>query len=512
MSLRDLVINSAQRTPDALAVQGFAESLTYAALDGLSNRFARALMELGVRQQDRVGIWLEKSPGAMAAMQGVLRLGAVYVPLDPLSPTARVRTILHDCDIQVLITNQKRGKALQEGNDRPKRLVCLYLDNHERATGLDWHQLQLMAFSDEPIQSPPSFDDEMAYILYTSGSTGRPKGVCISNRNALAFIEWAKTLLQATSADRFANHAPLHFDLSVLDLYVAFSVGAAVFLIPDGISYMARRLTDCIVQEGLTIWYSVPSVLVLMMDQGGLLEMAAPPLRAVLFAGEVFPLKNLRLLREPWPTVRFLNLYGPTETNVCTYYEVTAISGDRTRPVPIGRACCGDQVWAQKEDGTDAQIGEEGELMVVGPTVMLGYWGQPGQAGKPYATGDMVKLQADGNYMYVGRRDHMVKVRGYRIETGDIEAALEEHPAIHAAAVLVIGSGTEARLWAFVVLKSNETAPTLLEIKRHCAERLPRYMIVHDMCVLPALPRTRNGKIDRQVLSSHGTHGTEGRK
>jgi amino acid adenylation domain-containing protein len=499
MSLYDLVIRSAKHTPRSLALKGPDASLTYAQLDSLANRFARALIKLGIRRGDRVGIWLEKSTRVVVAMQGALRLGAIYVPLDPLNPAARIRTILRDCGVSVLVTTQRRAEAALKDEDDLQRVTCLCLDG----AGLDLNWNDIVAFSDEPIHGSVSADDEIAYILYTSGSTGKPKGVCISNRNALAFIEWAAQALSATPTDRFANHAPFHFDLSVLDLYVAFHAGASVILIPDGISYMPKGLVDFIMQEELTIWYSVPSVLVLMMEQGGLLDVASLPLRAILFAGEPFPIKHLHRLYAHWPLVRFLNLYGPTETNVCTFYEVEEISKNRTKPVPIGCACSGDRVWAQKEDGTPLLPGEEGELIVFGPTVMVGYWGQPVHGNRPYATGDIVRLQEDGNYLYIGRRDHMVKVRGHRVELGDIEAALEEHPDIHEVAALVIGSGMQARLIAYVVINTNKQAPSLLEIKRHCAERLPRYMIVDVVRVLPALPRTRNGKVDRLALSSN---------
>lgn len=496
MILRDLVIQSAQKRSDALAVKGPDMSLTYGQLDDMANRFAHALAELGIRRGDRVGIWLGKSACAVAAMQGVLRLGAVYVPLDPLSPAARIRTIMQDCDMRALVTTQRRRQAVLTGNLRD--LACLCSDGESPKSHWD----NLLVFPNTRVQEP-TLPDDIAYILYTSGSTGKPKGVCISNRNALAFVKWASQTLGATAADRFANHAPLHFDLSVLDLYVAFHAGAATYLIPDQASYIPEHLVTFLVQEAITVWYSVPSVLILMTAQGGLLEVFSLSLRAILFAGETFPIKHLRrLYRHYSSSIRFFNLYGPTETNVCTYYEVMHLPEDWNRPVPIGKACSGDHVWAQKEDGTIAQPGEQGELMVIGPTVMVGYWGQPAYGDKPCATGDLVQLLNDGNYIYVGRRDQQVKVRGHRIELGDIEAALEDHPAIHEAVVIVKGTGLEARLVAFVV-HANGVVPSLLEMKRQCAERLPRYMIVDEVHTISALPRTRNGKIDRFALLHH---------
>lgn len=490
MNLQNLLISSAKRTPYALAVREPDASTTYGELDQLANRIARALTELGVRRRDRVAIWLDKSVRAVAAMQGVLRLGAAYVPIDPLSPAIRTRSILTDCTVKALVTTQRRAEvALADDLDY---VACLCTDGTWK--GQSWNNV--MALSGEPVEVP-SNDNDLAYILYTSGSTGKPKGACISQRNALAFIEWAAQELQATSNDRFSNHAPFHFDLSVLDIYVAFHAGASVSLIPDGMSYAPQRLVNFIIQENITVWYSVPSVLILMMEQGNLLEKQDLQLRAILFAGEPFPIKHLRRLYEHLPSVQFLNLYGPTETNVCAFYKVQEIEPDRTKPVPIGRACSGNRIWAQKDDGTEAEPGEKGELIVSGPTVMLGYWGHPPQGDRPYATGDIVERLDNDNYLYVNRRDHLVKVRGHRVELGDIEAALMEHPEIEEAAVIVSGSGMDAHLVAFIVSKANLP---LLFIKRYCAERLPRYMIVDDVRSIPALPRTRNGKIDRLTL------------
>lgn len=497
MNLRDLVTQRAHRTPEAVALQGPDVGLTYRGLDRMANRFAHALARSGVRRGDRVGIWLDKSPDAVAAMQGVLRLRAIYVPLDPLSPAPRVCAIVHDCDIQVLVTTHRRAERVHSAGYQHVRCLC----PRETAAGLAWDQLALLP--DTPVADSGSDEHEIAYILYTSGSTGRPKGVCISNRNALAFVTWAAATLQAKPWDRFANHAPFHFDLSVLDLYVAFAAGAMVFLIPDTVSFLPRALVECIVQEHLTIWYSVPSALTLMMEYGGLLDLDALSLRAILFAGEPFPPKQLqRLYQHLAGSVRLLNLYGPTETNVCTFYEVTRFPEHETHPVPIGQACCGDRVWARKEDGTVAQPGEKGELLVAGPTVMHGYWGQEMQGERPYATGDLVYMQDDGNYRYLGRLDQMLKIRGHRIEPQEIEAVLEQHPAIASAAVIAAGEGLAARLVAFLVPAAAD-GPRILDLKRYCAERLPRSMIIDDVRFIPEIPRTRNGKVDRLFLAQH---------
>lgn len=492
MTLDQIVMRSAARTPGALAVQGPDETFTYGQLDALSNRVARALQHLGVQRGDRVGLWTEKSARAVAAMQGVARLGAAYVPLDPLNPATRTRLILDDCRIDVVVTSASRAAELRNGG--LDRLRFLLVDDTGPAPG--WASLE--GFSPEPLPGHGLDDRALAYILYTSGSTGTPKGVCISQRNALAFIEWSHALLGTTPEDRFSNHAPFFFDLSVLDLYAAFLGGASVTLIPEALAFAPKKLVELVLRERFTVWYSVPSALTLMMLEGGLLTHGELPFRAVLFAGEPFPVRHLRPLREHLSAARFFNLYGPTETNVCTAYEVGAISLERTTPVPIGQASCGNRVWLAPSADGDAGA-DVGELMVEGPTVMLGYWGQPPQAERPYATGDLCRQLPEGGFEYLGRRDNMLKVRGRRIEPGEIEAALLSHPGVRDVGVVASDSGLEARLVAFVVAHEGPR-PTLLQLKKHCAERLPRYMIIDELRVLPELPRTQNGKLDRRAL------------
>lgn len=487
MNLSDLVIESARKQPQATSVRSPEQNLTYSELDALANRLSRALAKLGVKQGSRVGIWLDKSAVVIALMQGILRLGAAYVPIDPLSPLLRASSIVRDCQLSAIVTNHSRAEQLLK--DDLVDVECLTIDR-------SWQDI--LSFSEQPVERLPQADGDLAYILYTSGSTGKPKGVCISHGNALAFIKWAAEEINAQSTDRFSNHAPFHFDLSVLDIYVPFLKGACVCLIPEGIAYIPQRLINFLVQEKITVWYSVPSVLILMMLHGNLLEVQEHSLRIILFAGEAFPIKYLRQLRQYWQAIRLLNLYGPTETNVCTYFEVKDISEEQTASIPIGKACSGNKVWGVNSQGKEIAIGEEGELMVSGPTVMLGYWGQELQKHRPYATGDIVRKQDDGNYVLIGRIDSLVKVRGYRIEIGEIEATLLSHMDIIEANVVVENEGMAARLVAFIVTKNQ--ALSLIDIKQYCSSKLPRYMIVDRVYFLKDLPRNSNGKIDRKKL------------
>ncbi|HEU4393300.1 MAG TPA: amino acid adenylation domain-containing protein [Solirubrobacterales bacterium] len=497
-SLSDVFEQGLALAPDGAAVREGERAVSYRELDALVAELVAVLGRLGVGRGQRVAIWLPKSIEAIAAMQAVLRVGAAYVPIDPLSPVERVRRVLGDCRPAACVGLAAAAEALGE---EPSDLALLTLSRpggrwtSRRATG---EEGGAGSPSRAGTATPPSPSrDQLAYVLYTSGSTGTPKGVCISHGNALAFVEWAHAELSAQSQDRFAGHAPLHFDLSVLDVYVAFLAGACVCLVPEPIAFVPTKLVEFVHEQRITVWYSVPSALMLM-ERAGLLQRRPAALRAVLFAGEPFPIAPLRRLRLGLPEVRLLNLYGPTETNVCSFYEVAEIGASADRPVPIGRACAGDSLWIEGEDGRSLPVGARGELVVAGPTVMLGYWGQPPQRG-PYRTGDVVERISADEYRYVGREDAMVKVRGHRIELGEVEAAIASREDVLEAAVVVLGEGLESRLVA-VVVSPPGPGPDLLEIKRWCAARLPRYMIVGGLRSVAELPRSRNGKVDRRAL------------
>jgi amino acid adenylation domain-containing protein len=534
--LHHLLRDSAARSPGRPAVADGGHMLTYAELDALSNQVARTLLAQGVAPGDRVGIFARKSAVSVVALFGVLKAGACYVPLDPKSPAPRLATIMTDSGITVVLAGPATAaQAAALADSVPALRTVVVTSPHdasphdarqpaawpEPGTGpavLPW--AAVLAESAAALPADPTIETDLAYILYTSGSTGTPKGVMISHRASLTFVDWSAGCTGLGPEDRVCSPAPLHFDLSVFDIFASCKAAACLVVAPENMTVFPTRLAGWIDRERVSVWYSVPSVLTMLAEYGNLRECGLSGLRAVIFAGEVFPAPHLTRLMSVLPTPRYLNWYGPTETNVCTWYEVPP-GAALTAPVPIGKACANTDAFAVTADGERvAKPGQEGELYVRGPGLMSGYWGdaektarmlvanpfQAAYAEAAYRTGDLVSLDEAGDWVFLGRRDGMVKTRGYRVELGEVEAALYAHPAVREAVVLPVPDELLGNRLRAVIVAEGLTREEILD---HCRRRLPGYMVpdVVEFCL--ALPRTSTGKIDRAGLRGPETRGTK---
>lgn len=516
-TLHQLLALSAEKFPDRTAVEETAGgAITYRDLDQLSNRLRDRLLHLGIRPGDRVGIYLRKSVDAVASIFGILKTGAAYVPVDPGAPPTRNAYIFNDCTVKaIVIENRFVEKLCAEFPSDSELPALIALEG----TG-SGEFLQKALEADKEGEWSDSYavelsPDDLAYILYTSGSTGKPKGVMLSHENALGFVNWCSEVFAPTELDRFSSHAPFHFDLSILDIYVSLKHGATLVLVEEEIGKDPLRLAALIAEKRISIWYSTPSILSFLAQYGKLDHYEFPELRFILFAGEVFPIKHLRMLKDLLPGPRYFNLYGPTETNVCTYYEVPAtIPAEHTKPFPIGKACSHyeNQIKVVDENGHEVAKGHEGELIAAGPGVMRGYWNLQERTANAflvdadgvrwYKTGDVVVEDENGDYLYLSRRDRMVKKRGYRVELGEIEAGLYKHPDVREAAVVAVSNEENGiQIKAYLSFRGEQN-PSRIELKRFCTEALPNYMIPDFFSFLESLPKTSTDKIDYQKLKS----------
>jgi amino acid adenylation domain-containing protein len=513
-ALPQLLDVSASRFPDKVAVEeAESGSIRYGELACLSDRLRDRLLQRGVEPGNRVGLCMRKSADAVASIFGIMKAGAAYVPADPTAPASRNAFIFHDCAVKVLLVEERLAEALRlefsQVSFAPEMIIL-----KGTGAGIPLARALDQLDANKPAALTPSAaanPDRLAYILYTSGSTGRPKGVMLSHGNAACFIDWCSSVFTPNEHDRFSSHAPFHFDLSILDIYVSLKHGATLVLVEEQLGKEPARLAPWIAEKKITIWYSAPSILSLLAQFGRLEQHDYSSLRLVLFAGEVFPIKYLKLLKSLWVNPRYFNLYGPTETNVCTFYEVPRlIPESQIEPVPIGKACCYCERLVVNEVGTEAARGAEGELCIAGPSVLEGYWNLPENTAKAflpgrhtrwYRTGDIVVELPDGNYKFLGRRDRMIKKRGYRIELGEIEAALYRHPAIKEAAVLAFPDDEGIPIKAFASTR-NGSKLSIIELKKFCSENLPLYMVPDLFSCLESLPKTSTDKIDYQKLKS----------
>jgi amino acid adenylation domain-containing protein len=475
-------------------------SVSYAALDDLANRVAARLLALGVASDSRIGLYLHRSADAVAAMLGVLRAGCAYVPVDPRAPAERNAEILADCGVCTTLVEEcfagpfrdACGRLGRGGDAQPIAAVGL-----GRA---------IASWAGEPANRGPTRESELACVLYTSGSTGRHKGWLMSRAAIAAHADWGRRLLAPVPGDVFANHAQFSFGMSLFDVFTSLGAGAPLVLVPDAVRQFADRIVDLISRERITIWYSGPGILSLIARVHGLEQRDLRCLRLVAFAGEVFPAPALRELRRRLPHPRYFNFYGSTETNVAAFHELPA-GVDCDAPPPIGRPCAHYQARVMGLGGEPAAPSEVGELQFRGVGLATGYLDQPeltaerllpAEDGGPpwYRTMDLVVALPTGELRYAGRLGRMLKLRGYRVEPGEIETRLHEHPRVTAAAVVPVEGPHGLQLVAHLC---SERLP-IIELKQFCAVKLPPYMIPERFVFHETLPRNLRGKIDFEAL------------
>ena len=516
--VQHFIDNSSEAAGNKTACRFANTSISYKELFVSSNKLANCLISNGVRRQDRVVFCLKRSMSSIKAMMGILKAAAIYVPIDPKSPTARFQTIIQDSHPSALICDvgslDMVNEALSGWAAAPKIVVMDYrekLPDSAKDRSITQDEIDT-----QPATTPEckNIDTDAAYILYTSGSTGKPKGVVISHLNITNYINWAVEAFEIRSDDNILSTAPFHFDMSTFDIYCAMMTGATLCIVPDTYLLFPNRLLGLIEEQKATIWKVIPSLLVYLTKTDSLKENRIPTIRRMLFGGEPLPTKHLINWMKTFPGKLFYNVYGPTEaTGISAYYFVDQIPGDPLKSVPIGRACKNTEVFLLKEDDTPAEKGEVGELCIRGSGISSGYWNDAQKtenaftanplSSRPeriYRTGDLGRLADDGNFEFLGRKDFQVKYMGYRIELSEIENAIRSLDDIHDAAVILANS-LEVDVPELIVFFESKNRLEPAEIKTKLNELLPPHMVPQLMIPVDNLPRTNRGKVDRPALN-----------
>ena len=507
---------SAKLFPEKLAVTDGHTSLTFKELAASSDQLGNLLIELGISRGKRVVYYLKRDLDCIVSTVGILKSGAAYVPVDQKTPLERWKQIVEDatpgaiiCNAATLAETIKRTAIL---NIHPA-LICLSPRNGQVISREKvFFQEEIEAASGK-LPSDLNLDD-IAYVLYTSGSTGAPKGVMVTHGNIENYIDWAISYFNITADDRILGTAPFYFDMSTFDIFCSLATGATFCLATEDLLVFPEKLVRFIEQENVTIWKGVSSLLMYMCRAGVLRPGHMPSMRTVIFAGEALDPQYLAKWMNTFPEKLFYNGYGPTEaTGVSLCYHVDSIP-ELGQPIPIGRPCKGAKVVLIGDDGLPVGPGEIGELCISGICLSKGYLNDiekternftlpPAERNdlgeRIYHTGDLVRQNDDGNYIFISRKDHQIKWMGYRIELAEIETNLMAHPDLRDAVVLLADT-KDTGLTELVAFFESEAKIDSTSLLQFLGNRIPTYMIPKRFVQMDFLPRNDRGKIARDEI------------
>jgi aspartate racemase len=505
--IHELFEAQAARTPEAVALASPAGSMTYLELDRRANQLARYLQSLGVGPETPVGICIERSPDMVVGLLGILKAGGAYLPLDPTLPAERLGFLLSDARPAVVVTRELLLGVLPSSQTR---VACLDRDR------------EAIAAMDASAPASGTSADGLAYVIYTSGSTGTPKGVQGLHRGAVNRFAWMWKAYPFTPRDVSCHKTSLSFVDSVWELFGPLLAGVKVVLIPDEVLLESSRLVETLAAHRVTRIVLVPSLLRTLLDAEPDLGRRLPDLEQWTCSGEGLSSDLADRFHKAMPQRTLLNIYGSSEVSAdSTAYEVG--TGLLPASVPIGRPIANTRIYLLDKFRQPVPIGVPGELHVGGDGLARGYLERPELTAEKfipdpfgsepgarlYRTGDVARYLPDGDLEYLGRVDHQVKVRGFRVELGEIEAVLGQHPAVRECVVATQRDGAaEPRIVAYVV-PGDAGAPAAAELRDFMRQKLPGYMVPSGFVTLEHLPLTPTGKVDRLALPAHRQTGQD---
>ncbi|MBD2515233.1 amino acid adenylation domain-containing protein [Nostoc sp. FACHB-973] len=517
------IIEQSRRTPNAIAVTDGETQITYKELDLQSNQVANYLRSVGVAPGAFVGIMTLRGPLMFVGILGILKAGGTYVPLDPMYPQERILYILEHAEIKILLSeNRLTEKLAQCGLEQLTLQSLMFLDKgHSSEYENKIPQINKLTWSNYPDTKPPFVNtpDDLMTVLYTSGSTGKPKGVMLNHRGYMNRLVWMQNTFQLQPGDRVAQKTSCCFDISVWEIFWTLMAGATVYSVETQTVKNPWLLAQWLKDNRINVMHFVPSLFGEFCNALEDETWSFPDLRWLIFSGEALPVNFIRSwIDKHGMKTGLANLYGPTEASIdVTSHIIVERPGEDQKSIPIGKAIDNVYLKILDEQMQPLAPGEMGELWLGGIQLAKGYLKDKERTAKAfcpnpfpeipgdfiYRTGDLAIQSPDGNIEYHGRIDSQVKIRGFRVELGEIESILNTHPSVKEAAVLAIDyENGQKKLVAY--LAGNQTDNQ--QIKQYLGQRVPDYMIPHRWEWLPSLPKTHNGKLDRNVLKASGNN------
>ena len=494
--LHELFAAQVQLRGNELAIVSSERNLTYQELCDRSNQVGHKLRSLGATPNQLVGVVMEKGWEQIVAVMGILAAGAAYVPIEPNLPQERFLYLLENSQANIVLTQSCLDKKLFW----TERVVRLCLDIEDFAQE-----------SKEPLQ-PVQTPDDLAYVIYTSGSTGLPKGVMITHRNVVNVVVHTNQRFNISSQDRILALTALNHDLSVYDIFGLLSAGGTIVM-PDACGVKdPSHWAELIVRERVTLWNSVPAMMEMLVDYAESHSVALPSsLRLAIMGGDWLPVSLPNRLKTLVSGIQILSIGGPTETTIWNIGYLIEKVDPNWKSIPYGQPMANAKYYILNEALEDCPVCVPGEMYCAGVQLATGYWRDeektsakfithPRTGDRIYRTGDLGRYLPDGNIEFLGRVDFQIKIRGYRLEVGEIEAALTDHPAVRSAVITAIGEEHSKQQLVAYIVPEEKLAPTIEEISEFLKKKLPNYMVPSGFVFLNALPLSANGKVDRRAL------------
>jgi len=506
--------NSAARLPDKIALICAGQKIAYRRLNESADKFASALIEMDVRRQDRVIIFLDNSVEAVIALFGILKAGATFIMLNATMKANKLNFILKDSGARAIVTHERKGGVVNKAVEGVDQLKCIiwcpdanqHKETKKRPKNFSWSALLEKPYPVQYEKFPRTIDVNIATIIYTSGSTGRPKGVVSAHYNVVAVAKSVTSYLENVESDIILNALPLSFDYGLYQVLMTFLLGGTLVL--ESSFLYPYRVVERLVLERVTGFPIVPTMLAILLQMENLSKFDFSSLRYISNTAAALPISHIRKMQKLFAHVKIFSMYGLTECKRVSYLPPEYLS---TRPDSVGLAIPNTEVFIVDANGDEVCPGEVGELVVSGSNVMQGYWNLPEETATTFRprrfrsetllyTGDLFRKDEEGFLYFVGRKDDMIKTKGERVSPKEIENVLFELEDVSEAAVIGVPDKIFGQvITAYIVLKKGKRL-TDKAVLKYCTANLEPFMVPKYIEFRDAFPKSSSGKIDKKKL------------